>query len=151
MYQKLNSKWLCIINSDKFNPSLFGKKNVPCAVKSQRVCRRKAPFEILGTFWVQGGDPQYVAVFSLSNCHNHVWPILVNFFCKKRMPHILPRRWKQDWGPVSVMKPLAIAAARATYYWGVPRTPHPLKVTGYFEAWITLKGVEIFSTPSSHL
>ena len=83
MYQKLNSKWLCNINSDKFNPSLVGKKNVPCAVKSQRVCRRKAPFEILGTFWVQGGDPQYVTVFSLSNCHNHVWPILVNFFLQE--------------------------------------------------------------------
>ena len=32
--------------------------------------------------WVQVGEPQYVAVFSLSSCHDHAWPILVNFFAK---------------------------------------------------------------------
>ena len=46
----------------------------------------------VGMGWnrVQGGDTLYVAVFSLSSCHGHIWPIFVNFLCKKRMPHILP-------------------------------------------------------------
>ena len=38
--------------------------------------------------WVQGGDPLYAAVFSLSSWHGHIWPMLVIFFCKKRIPHI---------------------------------------------------------------
>ena len=33
--------------------------------------------------WVQGGDPIYAAVFSLSSCHGHIWPNLVNFFLQK--------------------------------------------------------------------
>ena len=45
--------------------------------------------------WVQGGDPIYVAVFSLSSCHGHIWQNLVIFFCKKRIPHILPRQRKK--------------------------------------------------------
>ena len=31
----------------------------------------------------QCGDPLYAAVFSLSSCHGHIWPNLVNFFLQK--------------------------------------------------------------------
>ena len=36
----------------------------------------------MGWNWVQGGDTLYVAVFSLSSCHGHIWQNLVNFFAK---------------------------------------------------------------------
>ena len=54
--------------------------------------------------WVQGGDPLYAAVFSLSSCHGHIWPIWVNFFCKKRMTHILPR-WRDKIGVQILFQP----------------------------------------------
>ena len=38
--------------------------------------------------------PIYVAVFSLSSCHGHIW-ILVNYFAKKRMLYTLPTQRKK--------------------------------------------------------
>ena len=90
----------------------------------------------LSSDWVQGGDPLYTAVFSVSSCHCHICPILV-IFCKKCMPRIL-QSWSkkfgskyysnhlklrvsfQNWGQSSVMKPHAIAAEAFPKLRGVP-------------------------------
>ena len=95
--------------------------------------------------WVQGGDPLYAAVFSLSSCHSqfghfffaksagHIyyqsrrkkigvqilfWPPQIGWFLRAMS---LSQNWGsffQNWGPASVMKPLAFAAAGAIWnYW----------------------------------
>ena len=97
----------------------------------------------MGWNWVQGGDTLYVAVFSLSSCHGHIWQNLVNFLQKAHATYIAlaeEKNWSpniiltpsnrvvfkrgvtflelratfKNWGPASVMKPLASAAAGAT-------------------------------------
>ena len=93
--------------------------------------------------WVQGGDSLYAALFSLSNCQVRIWPILIIFLKKGHATYITEaeeKTWSQkfiltpwnrvflkasvtfpelrgtfqNWGPASVMMPLAIAAAEAT-------------------------------------
>ena len=46
--------------------------------------------------WNDAETGYRVAVFSLSSCHSLIWPILVIFFCKKRVPHSLPMRRKKQ-------------------------------------------------------
>ena len=55
--------------------------------------------------WVQVGDPQDVAVFSLSSCHNHIWPILVNFLQKAHATYFAEAE-EQNSGPNIILTPL---------------------------------------------